>query len=126
ILTGYVRDDDLAALYTGARALVFPSLYEGFGLPALEAMACGTPVIASMTSSLPEVMGDAGVLVDPERTEDIARGIRQVLDNPGLVQELRSRGLERAQQFTWERAAAVTLDVLDRVGRHGGARAGGK
>ena len=116
VLTGYVRDEDMAALSSGAQALGFPSLYEGFGLPVLEAMACGTPVIASNTSSLPEVVGDAGILVDPERTDAIAAGIMAVLTTAALRDELRGRGLERARLFTWARASEIALEALDAVG----------
>jgi len=113
---GYVDDADLPALITGAVALAFPSLYEGFGLPALEAMACGTPVLASNTSSLPEVVGEAGLLVDPLDVDAIAAGLdRLILDAP-LRQELGLRGIARAAKFTWRRAARETLAVLREAG----------
>jgi glycosyltransferase involved in cell wall biosynthesis len=112
-LTGYVDDADLPALYSGALAFVFPSLCEGFGLPPLEAMACGTPVVTSDTSSMPEVCGDAAVLVEPQDPDSIADGIRRVVENAALRDDLRRRGLERARQFTWERTAEATWHVLE-------------
>lgn len=114
-LTGYLPDDDLPLLYAGADALVFPSLYEGFGLPALEAMACGTPVLTSNTSSLPEVVGDAALTVNPLDTGAIARGLERLLADDSLRAALRERGLARARRFTWERTASATLAVLEEV-----------
>jgi glycosyltransferase involved in cell wall biosynthesis len=110
--TGYVSDRHLPCLYAGALALIYPSLYEGFGLPPLEAMACGTPVITSNTTSLPEVVGDAAVLVDPQDVESIAIGLRQVLSSSSVRSVLRERGLVRARAFTWERTAEQTLELL--------------
>jgi glycosyltransferase involved in cell wall biosynthesis len=111
-LTGYVEDADLPALYSGAEAFIYPSLYEGFGMPVLEAMSCGTPVICSRTTSLPEVAGDAALLVDPCDTESIAGGIRRLLTDAELRRGVRARGLERAKQFSWDQAAAATAEVL--------------
>ncbi len=116
-VTGYLADEDLPVVYTGAAALAFPSLYEGFGLPALEAMACGTPVLASNTSSLPEVVGDAALTVDPLDTRAITAALDRLLTDQTLRGDLRERGLARAQQFTWERAAERTLAVLEEVAR---------
>src|SRR5262249_57989200 len=99
--TGYVSDDQLPCLYAGALALVYPSLYEGFGLPPLEAMACGTPVVTSNNTSLPEVCAGAAVLVDPGDVDSIAQGIIQVAEDEALRKNLRGLGLERARQFTW-------------------------
>jgi glycosyltransferase involved in cell wall biosynthesis len=113
--TGYVADTHLPALYAGAELFVFPSTYEGFGLPVLEAMACGTPVVCSNTSSLPEVVGDAALTVDPTDVEGLAEAMRRVLADAGLRQDLRARGLARAQQFTWERTARETLAVYRQV-----------
>lgn len=113
--TGYLPDAELPALYNGADLFVFPSLYEGFGLPVLESMACGTPVITSNTSSLPEIAGDAALLVDPCRVEDIAESMQLVLSNKELAQDLRSRGLERAKLFTWERTASETIAVYEQL-----------
>lgn len=105
LLTGYVDDVDLPALYAGAACFVFPSLYEGFGLPPLEAMACGTPVVTSNTSSLPEVVGDAGIMVDPHDVDAIVGAVRRIVEHPQVASELRERGYARAAQFTWEQAA---------------------
>lgn len=115
-LTGYLDDDDLPLVYNGAAAFVFPSLYEGFGLPALEALACGTPVLTSNTTSLPEVVGNAALTVDPADTTAITAGLQRLLSDDTLRQTLRVRGLERARQFTWTRAAMQTLAVLEDVG----------
>jgi len=113
ILTGYVPDEMLPAIYSGATAFVYPSLYEGFGLTVLEAMACGTPVICSSTTSLPEVAGDAAVLVDPNNTTDIGEAIHSLLADEQLRDSLRARGLLRAKEFTWDHAAAQTWQVLE-------------
>ena len=109
---GYVNDADLPALMSGAVALTLPSLHEGFGLPALEAMACGTAVIASNTTALPEVVGEAGLLVDPLDVGAIAEALRRLAADPTLRAELGARGRERAAGFTWKRAAHDTLAVL--------------
>ncbi len=114
---GPVPPDELRSLYCGAEALVLPSLYEGFGLPALEAMACGTPVVVSSAGSLPEVVGDAGVVVKPEDPADLAAGLGWVLGNPTFHAELARRGLARAARFTWERAARETLAIYERAAR---------
>jgi glycosyltransferase involved in cell wall biosynthesis len=111
IFTGYVTDADLPALYAAATAFVFPSLYEGFGLPPLEALAVGTPVICSNTSSLPEVVGDAALTFDPTAEEEIAAALRRITGDAELRADLRERGLQRAAQFSWERAARETLAV---------------
>ncbi len=108
----YVERDDLPALYSGALALTFPSLYEGFGLPPLEAMSCGTPVIASTATSLPEVVGDSGLLLDPHDPHPWAEAVQRLTREPGLQSELRRKGRERAAHFTWERCARQTLQVL--------------
>jgi glycosyltransferase involved in cell wall biosynthesis len=115
ILLGHVPDDDVVRLLNFCEAFVFPSLYEGFGLPPLEAMACGAPVIASDTSSLPEVTGDAAVAVDPESVEAIASAMSRILQSAALRQELRERGLKRAASFSWDRAAAETLQAYRNV-----------
>ena len=114
IVTGYLDHmpgDDLACLYSGCLALVFPSLYEGFGIPVLEAMACGAPVITSNTTALPEAAGDAALLVDPEDMAAIAAAMRRVLDEPALRGELRARGFAHARQFTWARTARATAEA---------------
>jgi glycosyltransferase involved in cell wall biosynthesis len=117
VLTGYIPDADLPALLSGALAFVFPSLYEGFGLPLLEAMACGTPVICSNASSLPEVAGDAALLVDPRDTEALADALARLVVDEGLRRELVERGFRQMQRFSWRRCAEETLRVLEEVGR---------
>ncbi len=117
IKTGYVPSEDLPFLYSGATIFVYPSLYEGFGLPLLEAMACGVPVVTSSVSSLPEVVGDAGVLVHPDDIESMSKEIHDLLGNKSRRQTLMTRGLERAKSFTWERCATETLEVYDVVGQ---------
>lgn len=112
---GFVPDDTLSVLYRLAGVFVFPSLYEGFGLPPLEAMACGAPVITSNVSSLPEVVGDAALLVDPYSSEAIADAMRRVLTDSTLSSCLRAKGLARAQDFSWERSVARTLDIYREV-----------
>lgn len=113
--TGYLADTDLPALYSAAKAFVFPSLYEGFGLPPLEAMACGTPVITSNASSLPEVVGEAAIMVDPYDVEGLAAAIARVLDDALLRADLRTRGLQRAALFSWERTARETIAVYEQA-----------
>lgn len=115
LFIGSVPEEDLPSLYSGATAFVFPSLNEGFGLPPLEAMACGAPVISSDATSLPEVVGDAAVLVDPADAVAIADGIDRLLASSMLQSELREKGLERAKQFSWEAAAKKTLRVYEEV-----------
>jgi glycosyltransferase involved in cell wall biosynthesis len=112
---GYVSDGELRALYEQAACLVYPSRYEGFGIPPLEAMACGCPVIASRAASLPEVCGDAALYVDPEDPRQLAAAIRRVLCEQGLADELRRRGYERAVRWTWARSAASTLAAVREV-----------
>lgn len=114
-LLGYVTQENMASLYGQARLLAYPSLFEGFGLPVLEAMASGCPVVTSDRSSLPEVAGDAAVLVDPESVEAIAEGIGRVWEDDALAADLRARGLERARLFSWERTARLTADVYESV-----------
>ena len=113
--TGYVSEDELVALYSAADCFLFPSFAEGFGFPVLEAMACGTPVVSGDRSSLPEVVGDAGVLVDPGSTEAVAEALRTLLGSPELRQDLSARGLERSRLFTWERCAEATAAVYREV-----------
>jgi len=117
---GRLDDPALAACYRGAVALVFPSLYEGFGLPVVEAMACGTPVITSRVTALPEVAGDAAVLVDPDDAVSIASGIERVVNDKGLRAELTARGLQRAQHFTWDAVADRVRLVLHEVAKEKG------
>lgn len=113
LFTGYMPEEDLPILYNAADLFVYPSLYEGFGLPPLEAMACGTPVITSNTSSLPEVVGDAGVIVDPCNVGGLANVMYEVLINESLREDMRTKGLERARMFSWERTAKETLQAYE-------------
>jgi glycosyltransferase involved in cell wall biosynthesis len=112
---GYLGDDQLAILYRLASVFAFPSLYEGFGLPPLEAMASGTPVVTSNVSSLPEVVGDAAVLVNPYDVDAIVDGLRRVLTNPALAAQMRQKGIERAREFSWERSVAKTWGVYQQI-----------
>ncbi len=114
-IVGYVDDETLARLYSGATALVYPSLYEGFGLPILEAMACGCPVICSNVSSMPEVAGDAARLIDPFDAEDLAAAIDEVIDSSAYRAHLFQKGLRRAAAFSWTRTARKTLAVFRKV-----------
>ena len=113
IFLGYVSEENLPHLYSEAAAFIFPSLYEGFGLPPLEAMACGCPVVASNAASLPEVCGDAVRYVDPYDVESIARGIHEVLTDELMRQNLRAKGRERAELFSWEKAAKEHLKIFE-------------
>ena len=112
---GDVAEADLPPLYSGAAAFVFASLYEGFGLPVLEAMACGVPVACSNTSSLPEIVGDAALTFDPTNVEAIAGAMSRLLDDAELRAELRQLGLKRARHFTWTETARRTLEVYRTV-----------
>jgi glycosyltransferase involved in cell wall biosynthesis len=113
--TGYVPEEELPGLYGAARAFVFPTLYEGFGIPVVEAMACGCPVITSTVSSLPEVAGGAALLVHPEKTEDITAAIRALMGDE-LCVDLRGKGIARARQFRWEESARKTWRILESAG----------
>lgn len=114
--TGYIADDDLPKLYNLAALFVYPSRYEGFGLPPLEAMACGVPVVCSNAASLPEVVGDAAYVVPPDAPELLAAAIRQVLEDKQLQAAMRSKGLERARRFTWEETARRTIAIYEKLG----------
>jgi glycosyltransferase involved in cell wall biosynthesis len=116
---GFVDDADLPALYSAADLFAYVSLYEGFGLPLLEAMACGTPVIGSNTSSLPEVIGEAGLQVDPRNVDNIAHALRQMIDQPELRTRSIGLGLEHAKLFTWDKAARELLTIYDRIALKG-------
>lgn len=115
ILTGYVPDDDLAALYSGARVFVYPSYYEGFGLPLLEALACGTPVIYGDNTSMPELVGGGGVGVDAHQTDQLVQALCRMLTDDGLHAELRGEGLRQASRFSWTRHAEGVLQVYREV-----------
>ena len=113
VMTGFVEDEDLPILYRAADLFVFPSLYEGFGFPIIEAMACGTPVITSNVSSMPEVAGDAALLVDPYDVDAIAKAIHRVLTDNSLRETLVKEGLERVKQFSWQKCAEETIKVYE-------------
>jgi glycosyltransferase involved in cell wall biosynthesis len=115
VLLGSLSADELPFLYSGARMLVYPSLYEGFGFPPLEAMASGTPVITSSVSSMPEVVGDSAVLINPLKVDELAAAILELASDAGKRQMLREAGLKRAAQFTWQKAALQTLEVYKDV-----------
>jgi glycosyltransferase involved in cell wall biosynthesis len=114
-MLGYIPDEDLPGLYSLATVFVFPSIYEGFGLPPLEAMACGTPVLSSKNSSLAEICGDAAYLIDPLDEENLVDGLRRVLEDKNLQKKLGENGRKRATEFSWERAARETTAVYDLV-----------
>jgi glycosyltransferase involved in cell wall biosynthesis len=114
-LVGYVPDEDVPALYSGARGLLFTTLYEGFGIPAVEAMACGCPVIGGIQGSVPEIVGDAGLLADPTNIEDIATQIRRLFSDQDLHDTLAARGLLRAQDFSWEATARQCLEIYQEL-----------
>jgi glycosyltransferase involved in cell wall biosynthesis len=111
VITGYVVDEDLAALYSGALVFVYPSFYEGFGLPPLEAMQCGTPVITSNTSSLPEVVGDAGIMLDPTDLDGLCHSLYSVYSQSQLREKLSRQSIAQARQFGWLRSAQQTLEA---------------
>lgn len=115
VFTGFVPDEDLPFIYDGAKVFVYLSFFEGFGLPPLEAMACGIPVVTSNTTSLPEVVGDAGLAVPPADTEQVAAAISRVLDDPELATALGARGRARARLFSWDDAARQTLEIYRNV-----------
>jgi glycosyltransferase involved in cell wall biosynthesis len=110
-----VSNRDLVSLYNAASLFVFPSLYEGFGLPPLEAMACGVPVIAANNSSIPEIVGDAALLVDVDDCREVSGGMSRVLGNEALQVSLSRQGLRRAQGFSWDRCAEETANIYDMV-----------
>ena len=113
--TGHVPDDDLKAIYNGAQVLVYPSLYEGFGLPIVEAMACGCPVICSNAASMPEVAGDAAILIDPGRSDELAAAIETVVHDAEIRTKLVARGFKQADSFTWNHTARKTLEVFKKT-----------
>jgi glycosyltransferase involved in cell wall biosynthesis len=113
VFPGFVADEDLPALYNLAELFVFPSLYEGFGIPPLEALACGTPVIASDASSLPEVVGEAGLMIEATNVEALADAMKGVLEDNALREDMIAKGLKQARQFTWEKAATKLLNLYE-------------
>jgi glycosyltransferase involved in cell wall biosynthesis len=115
IFLGYVQDKELPILYNAAKLFVYPSLYEGFGLPVLEAMACGVPVITSNTSSLPEIVADAGIMLDPLDINALAKAMHNVLMDDSLRHSLIEKGLKRAENFSWEKTAAMTMNIYRKV-----------
>jgi len=110
---GYVDEQDLPALYSAAAAFVYPSLYEGFGIPILEAMSCGAPVITSNTSSMPEISSDAALFFDPTDVQQLTTLLLEVMGNEKLRKELSRKGIERAGQFSWEKTARATLKIYE-------------
>jgi alpha-1,3-rhamnosyl/mannosyltransferase len=114
-LLGYLPREDLATIIAGATTLIYPSIYEGFGLPPLEAMACGVPVIASNVSSLPEVVSDTGLMIDPQNVEGLASAIERLVNAPELRQALSQKALQRSATFTWSRCVEQTVDAYRAV-----------
>ena len=119
ILPGYIDEIDLPTLFNSAEMFVYPSLFEGFGLPPLEAMACGCPVITSDVSSIPEVMGDAGILIDPQNADQVSNAIHKVISDVGFKEIMINKGLERAKLFNWDKTARETLKVYEKVQKNG-------
>ena len=115
--TGYVSDEELVVAYQGADVLVHPSRYEGFGLQVAEAMSCGLPVICSNAGGLPEVAGDAAILLDPDNVSGFGQKIVDVLSNESLADEMSKKGLSQAAKFTWQRTAAETLAIYEEISR---------
>lgn len=120
IFTGYVDENDAPILMKGATAFIFPSLYEGFGLPPLEAMACGAPVITSNAASLPEVVGDAGLLIDPYSVESISHAMESLLLDPALQSDLADKGIKRAATFTWDKSVDIISEVYEQLSKQNG------
>jgi glycosyltransferase involved in cell wall biosynthesis len=116
ITTGYVPDEDRPVLDSGAEVFVYPSFYEGFGMPVLEAIACGAPTITANNSSLPEVIGDAGLVVDAKDTAAITHGLERVLNDPELAARMRAKGLDQAKKFSWEESAKKLHEIIEKVG----------
>lgn len=115
-VVGYVKDDDLPSFYNLAKVFVYPSIYEGFGLPILEAMASGCPVIASNSSSMPEVIGDAGILINPEKLDkELPSSLKKILKSTKMREKLIKKGMERAKQFTWQKTARETIKVYEEL-----------
>lgn len=115
LFLGQVSDLELAILYSLADVFAFPSFFEGFGVPPIEAMACGAPVITSNTSSLPEVVGDAALTIDPHNIDELAAAMTRLLSDEPLREELRQKGYQRAQEYTWPKAATKMLDIYQKL-----------
>jgi glycosyltransferase involved in cell wall biosynthesis len=115
LFTGYVPESDLPALYTGALCFAYPSFFEGFGIPLLEAMRCGTPTITSDRTCFPEVVGDASLIIDPFNEQSIADGLWRMISDAALREQLRRRGFVQASLFDWRQTARLTLDVYEKV-----------
>lgn len=115
IFTGYIEEKDAPKLIKGAEIFLFPSIYEGFGMPPIEAMACGTPVVVSNVSSLPEVVGEAGILVDPMSVDSIKDGMKKLFEDESLRKEMSIRGIERAKLYTWDSAAKILYEVFEQL-----------
>lgn len=115
IFIGYVTEDELAKLYNLATVFAYPSLYEGFGIPPLEAMKCGCPVVTSNISSLPEVVGDAALLINPNSAEDLANALHKLLSDPSLQEDLKAKGLDQHKKFSWETSARKLLAIINQV-----------
>jgi glycosyltransferase involved in cell wall biosynthesis len=113
--TGYIEQNDLPVIYNLADVFIYPSIYEGFGLPVLEALACGTPVISSNVSSMPEIVGDAGVLIAPNNSQALAQSLLELINDPVARQRLSIKGRERAATFSWESTAEKTIAVYRHV-----------
>lgn len=111
IFTNFIKKDDLPYYYSSAIALIFPSLYEGFGLPVLEAMACGCPVITANTSSIPEVIGDVGIMLDPNDVDGFKNAMKEILENQRLREDMIRNGIKRAKEFSWDKTAKMTVQV---------------
>jgi glycosyltransferase involved in cell wall biosynthesis len=114
-LLGYLPQEQMPAIYSGARAFAYPSIYEGFGLPPLEAMACGVPVVVSSRASLPELVGDAGTMVEPEDAVALARALESLLEDPARHAQCSRAGRSRAATFTWQRCALETRAIYEKV-----------
>ena len=115
IFTGYVQDEDLPYLYAGASVFVFPSLYEGFGLPPLEAMACGCPVVSSDTSSMPEVIGEGGILLPLNDASLWIKAIGEILSKENIASFYRQKGLQQARKFSWQKTALKTISIYEKI-----------
>src|SRR6185369_15343895 len=114
-LPGFIDDEDKVSVYNLASIFVYPSLYEGFGFPPLEAMACGVPVISSHASSLPEIVGNSGILIDPYQPDELYRALESLINNPSFAAKLQEKGLKQAKKFNWELSSRETLDIFEKL-----------